>query len=99
MFPSRYEGFGWPPIEAQACGCPVVASAIPPLVEVLGQSAGIRPLDDEDAMAACVHQLATDEEYREQMRQRGLENVRSRFQTSRMMAEYVSLYRELACRG
>ena len=99
LFPSRYEGFGWPPIEAQACGCPVVASAIPPLVEVLGQSAGIRPLDDEDAMAACVHQLATDEEYREQMRQRGLENVRSRFQTSRMMAEYVSLYRELACRG
>ena len=31
LFPSRYEGFGWPPIEAQACGCPVVASDIPPL--------------------------------------------------------------------
>ncbi len=96
LFPSRYEGFGWPPIEAQACGCPVVASEIPPLVEVLRESAVIRPLEDEDGMAAAVVKLATDKEYREFMRQNGFENVRSRFQTARMMQEYVRLYRELA---
>ena len=99
LFPSRYEGFGWPPIEAQACGCPVVASAIPPLVEVLGESAGIRPLDDEEGMAEWIRRLATNKECRVQMQRRGIENVRSRFQTSRMMDEYVLLYRELASRG
>jgi len=99
LFPSRYEGFGWPLIEAQACGCPVIASDIPPLVEVLDESAIIHPLHDEAAMAESVVKLATNQEYCDRIRQRGFENVRSRFQTSRMMGEYVSLYRELAFQG
>lgn len=99
LFPSRYEGFGWPPIEAQACGCPVVGSQIPPLIEVLGETAVLRPLEDEAGMAEEVRGLASDPEYRDRLRQAGLENVRSRFQTSRMMDEYVALYRELACQS
>jgi len=99
LFPSLYEGFGWPPIEAQACGCPVVASGIPPLVEVLGQSAALRPVDDETGMAEEIRKLVADSGYRDVMRQRGFENVRSRFQTSRMMDEYVALYKELACQN
>jgi len=95
LFPSRYEGFGWPPIEAQACGCPVVASDIPPLAEVLGQSAVLRPVDDEAGMADGIRRLASDQEFREQLRQSGFVNVRTRFQTSRMIGEYMSLYREL----
>jgi glycosyltransferase involved in cell wall biosynthesis len=95
IFPSRYEGFGWPPIEAQACGCPVVASDIPPVAEVLRSSAALHRLDDESGMAASILRLHTDEDYRERMRQFGFENVRSRFQTSRMMDEYLALYREL----
>ncbi len=99
LFPSRWEGFGWPPIEAQACGCPVVASDIPPIAEVLGESAMLRPLDDEDGMAEQVRRLAFDEQYREQIRRNGLENVRLRFETSRMMGEYVEVYREIACQS
>jgi glycosyltransferase involved in cell wall biosynthesis len=95
LFPSRYEGFGWPPIEAQACGCPVVGSQIPPLVEVLGSSAVLLPVDEEAGMAESIIKLASDEGYRAQMRQLGFDNVRSRFQTSRMMNEYLSLYKEL----
>jgi glycosyltransferase involved in cell wall biosynthesis len=96
LFPSRYEGFGWPPIEAQACGCPVVGSEIAPLVEVLGRSAILKPLQDETGMAEAICRLATDKTYRNDLQQRGYENVGSRFQTSRMINEYVSLYKELA---
>jgi glycosyltransferase involved in cell wall biosynthesis len=97
VFPSRYEGFGWPPIEAQACGCPVVGSEIPPLVEILGQSAVLKPVQDEAGMAESICRIVADKEYRNQLRQRGLENVEARFQTARMVSEYVSLYRMLAC--
>lgn len=96
LFPSRYEGFGWPSIEAQACGCPVVASDIPPAVEVVGQSAVLHSLDDEEGMASSIYRVATDSAYRAELSRRGLENVRSRFQTARMMEQYLSLYRELA---
>lgn len=99
IFPSRYEGFGWPPIEAQACGCPVVASNIPPLVEAVGRSASLHSIGDEQGMADSIRRLATDPDYWQEMRRRGLENVRLRFQTLRMMKEYVSLYQELACRS
>jgi glycosyltransferase involved in cell wall biosynthesis len=96
LFPSRYEGFGAPPIEAQACGCPVVASDIPPLAEVLGQSAVLKPIEDETGMADAIRRLVSDYEFREQLRQGGFVNVRTRFQISRMIGEYISLYRELA---
>ncbi|HEX8924607.1 MAG TPA: glycosyltransferase family 1 protein [Terriglobales bacterium] len=94
LFPSRYEGFGWPPIEAQACGCPVVASDIPPIAEVLGDSAERFALEDEDGMATAIVRLAADSAHREQMRQRGFENI-SRFQALRMMADYLKLYQEI----
>jgi glycosyltransferase involved in cell wall biosynthesis len=96
IFPSRYEGFGWPPIEAQACGCPVVASDIPPLAETLGRSAALHSLSDESGMADSLVKFTTDTDFREELRQRGFENVRSRFQTSRMMNDYLSLYGGLA---
>ena len=99
IFPSRFEGFGWPPIEAQACGCPVVASNIPSFLEVVGKSAALHPVEDEIGMADSIRRLATDPEYRQELRRRGLENVRSRFQTARMMDDYVSLYQELACQS
>jgi glycosyltransferase involved in cell wall biosynthesis len=95
LFPSRCEGFGWPPIEAQACGCPVIGSNIPPLAEVLLDSAVLHPLEDEAGMAEAVRKLLTEPSFGDQMRQRGFENVRTRFQTARMIDEYIALYREL----
>ncbi len=95
LFPSRYEGFGWPTIEAQACGCPVVASNIAPFAESLGPSAALFPQEDEAGMAAAIRRIAAEEQFREQLRQRGLDNVRERFQTARMIGEYRALYREL----
>lgn len=99
LFPSSHEGFGWPVIEAQACGCPVVASDIPPLVEVLRDTALLHRLDDEKGMAGSIRRLLDDEEYCSRVRQLGFENVRSRFQTARMMNEYVALYKEIAAQN
>jgi glycosyltransferase involved in cell wall biosynthesis len=55
VLPSRYEGFGIPPLEAFACGTPVVASDIPVLREVTGGLATLVPLDDSDALAQALH--------------------------------------------
>lgn len=61
LFPSRFEGFGLPPLEALAVGCPVVARRIPVLVEVLGEEGVIFFRDGtEDAILAAVRTLYTD---------------------------------------
>jgi glycosyltransferase involved in cell wall biosynthesis len=95
LFPSKYEGFGWPPIEAQACGCPVIASDIPPLAEVLGESAVLKSLQDEAGMASSLRRLILDASFSDDLRQRGFENVATRFQTARMIRGYISLYQTL----
>lgn len=99
IFPSRCEGFGWPSIEAQACGCPVVASDIPSLRQILGETALLHSVDDETGMAESIIRLAYDHNFRQSVRHSGFENISARFQTSRMMDEYVALYREVALQG
>ena len=54
VFPSRYEGFGLPPLEALAAGTPVVASDLPVLREVLGEQASYVPVGDADALADTI---------------------------------------------
>lgn len=73
VFPSLYEGFGIPVLEAQACGCPVLASDIPPLKEVLNDSALFcNPLEIED-IAFKLQQILSE---RDILVQNGYENVK-----------------------
>jgi glycosyltransferase involved in cell wall biosynthesis len=67
-YPSRYEGFGLPPIEAMACGAAVVASAVGALPEVVGDDAILVPPGDEDALTAALVRLRDDEEHRGALR-------------------------------
>ena len=56
MFPSLYEGFGLPPLEAMACGCPVAASAAASLPEVCGDAAVLFDPYDAAAVAAGIEE-------------------------------------------
>jgi glycosyltransferase involved in cell wall biosynthesis len=93
LFPSRFEGFGWPPLEAQKCGCPVIVSDRGPLPEIGGEGAFVCSIDDEEAMAAQVLRLGDPDERRRWI-ERGLKNV-ARFTAEGMVAEYIALYREV----
>lgn len=93
LFPSRFEGFGWPPIEAQKCGCPVITSDRGPLPEVVADSAFVCPVEDEGAMATHILRLSDPGERRHWI-ERGLGNV-ERFKPERMAAEYAELYSEV----
>jgi glycosyltransferase involved in cell wall biosynthesis len=74
LFPSLYEGFGFPPLEAMARGCPVIASEIAPLREVSGDGALLLPLD-EGAWAECIRRIVSDETLRNELRARGERTV------------------------
>lgn len=94
LYPSRFEGFGWPIAEAHACGCPVICSDAGPMPEVAGDAGLIHAVHDEAGFAADILRL-TDGDERERWSARSLRNA-ERFSTERMIADYVKLYRSLA---
>ncbi len=72
VFPSRYEGFGLPVVEAMACGCPVVASSIPALHEVCGEAALFAAPEQPREFAAAVLRLLDEPAEAARLRQLGL---------------------------
>jgi glycosyltransferase involved in cell wall biosynthesis len=72
VFPSVYEGFGLPPLEAMASGCPVVASRAASLPEVCGDAARMVNPDDDADLAAAMRALLNDPELRVRLRAQGL---------------------------
>ncbi len=93
LYPSRFEGFGWPIAEAQACGCPVICSATPPMPEVAGEAGLIHAVEDEQGFADEILRLSDPAE-RARWSARSLENARQ-FSAERMIAEYQEMYRAL----
>ena len=76
VFPSFYEGFGIPILEAMACGTPVVASGIPALREVAGEAAYLVDPDFSENIAEGISRVLTDERLREDLKIRGLDRAR-----------------------
>ncbi len=95
VFPTLYEGFGLPPLEAMACGAPVVASNVSAMPEVI-QEAGllVNPYDC-DAIAAAIHRVTTDQPLRARLAEAGLRRARA-FSWQRAARETVAVYEETA---
>ena len=94
IFPSLYEGFGFPPLEAMACGCPVISSNATSLPEVLG-SAGILvdPLDAE-GIALNIENILSDQDLKNNLIEKGLNHVKN-FSWDKAAEETLSIFKEL----
>ncbi|MBN1874118.1 MAG: glycosyltransferase family 4 protein [Anaerolineae bacterium] len=76
VYPSLYEGFGFPVLEAQACQVPLLASSSSSLPEVVGTGGLLVDPLDEDAIAAGLRRLLSDENLRQTLIAHGIENLR-----------------------
>ncbi len=94
-FPSHYEGFGLPSIEAMRCGAPVLASSSSCFPEIVGDAGVLVSPDEVDAWADALISLLSDRSRLESMRQGGYARA-ERFTWSRTAAETYSVYRDVA---
>jgi len=94
VFPSLYEGFGLPPLEAMACGTPVVTSNVSSLPEVVGDAALVVDPRDVGALAKAMEQVLGDASLRGAMVQRGLVQAQQ-FTWSRAAEQLLRVYQEV----
>lgn len=91
-YPSYYEGFGLPPLEAMACGTPVVASDTSSMPEVIGDAGLLASPDDYEALAVNLWRILSDGELRGTLVRRGLQRAAT-FTVERMAESTLGLYR------
>ncbi|MBS1251922.1 MAG: D-inositol 3-phosphate glycosyltransferase [Anaerolineales bacterium] len=95
VFPSTYEGFGLPVLEAMACGTPVVTSSVSSLPEVVGDAGLTVAPDDADGLAQAMAAVLRDEDRRHAMREAGLERAAG-FSWQRTARTTLKVYKHTA---
>lgn len=94
VYPSHYEGFGMPILEAQLCGTPVVTTRVSSLPEVGGNAALYVTPNDITELAAALQNITTDEQLYQQLVQRGFENSK-RFAPATVTTSVMEVYQRM----
>jgi glycosyltransferase involved in cell wall biosynthesis len=95
VFPSLYEGFGLPPLEAMACGAPVITSNVSSLPEVVGDAALLVDPYSSEAIADAIWKVLSDSSLSARLRAKGLARAQD-FSWERSVAKTLEIYREVA---
>ena len=93
VYPSLYEGFGLPPLEAMACGCPVVVSQAASLPEVCGEAAHYVDPQDVESIGAGIEKVLGDDAYRKNLIAKGLARA-EQFTWEKSAREHLRLFEE-----
>lgn len=94
VFPSTYEGFGLPIIEAQATGRPVLTSQLEPMISVAGDAACMVDPFSSESIRQGLKKIIRDDAYRNELIEKGFENVK-RFQLEKVARQYSDIYTKL----
>ncbi|MGZ6298775.1 MAG: glycosyltransferase family 4 protein [Parachlamydiaceae bacterium] len=95
VYPSLYEGFGLPVLEAMACGCPIVASNVFSLPEVVGEAGMLVDPYDVDMIARALSAVLENDELKREMSRKGIEQAQ-KFSWERAGVELLAVCREVA---
>jgi len=93
-YPSLYEGFGFPPLEAMACGCPVVASNTTSIPEIVGDAGVLFDPYEVDEIAEALRKVIEDEKLRKRIIEKGLNRVK-RFSWDKTADQTYNLYQKV----
>jgi len=94
VFPSLYEGFGLPPLEAMACGCPVIVSKTTSLPEVCGDAAYYIDPYSIGSITDAINKVLTDDTLRQLLREKGLKRAKL-FSWEKSAEEHIRIFKEL----
>ncbi|MBN2406632.1 MAG: glycosyltransferase family 4 protein [Elusimicrobia bacterium] len=94
VFPSKYEGFGMPLLEAMACGVPVIASRATCFPEILGDAGTTFDPDDEAELAGLIFRVLDDADYRTELIEKGCERVKE-FSWENTAVKTLEIYKQI----
>jgi glycosyltransferase involved in cell wall biosynthesis len=94
IYPSLYEGFGLPPLEAMACGSPVVVSNVSSMPEICGEAAYYADPLNTQSIAESIYTVATDDGLRNNLIEKGLQRVKN-YTWDKSTREHVSVFQEV----